>query len=291
MYEDPIYGVNDISEIIPILRDNILIFERVKEISQLSFINYLTNTKLSRLEHMIGTYIMSKKVCEHIRLINKDVCEIELKHLRIAAFLHDIGHAPFSHVWPLKGAHEEWSIKTVMELVLDESINKVLICKFIFPSESDYINIPLVSMLSAQLKCGFDCDRADYFLRDRKCGLMEDIYLPPINDIISSIYYEDNKYKIPEYIENIIGNYRTKCFNNVYNSSCYDKYNNELRQGLLKININIESSLSNYLQWNDNKIFELIKKYDNIFPLTSKLNYFSNSTDSLNMLFIQLYRI
>jgi HD superfamily phosphohydrolase len=284
-YKDPIYDENDISEIIDIIKDNMSVFRRLQNISQLSFINYLTENKTSRLEHMIGTYIIASKVCEHIRRINPSESEDHLYHLRIAAFLHDIGHPPFSHEWPLKKHHEDWSIICLNSLNLDPKISKNLLSKFIHPSKDDYILFPIVSLLSSPSKSGFDCDRADYFQRDRKGGIMDKIPELPINNIIDSIYYEKRKYKIPMEMETKIHEYRDRCFKEVYNNKIYDKFNNELSRGLRKMSINIEYSLREFLNWDDKRIFHLFKEFPHVFPLLSTLEFITNSNESIDSLF------
>jgi len=291
MYQDHIHGPNDITEILPIIRQNKKFFRRVANISQLSFINYTTNTTISRLEHMIGTYIMACKISEHVQNINPSADERELKHLRIAAFLHDIGHAPFSHLWPLKKEHEDWSMEIVKVLELDDDLDKDLICKFIHPSIEDYINIPLVALLSApsdnhlndlcrtrtekEEYCRLDCDRADYFQRDRKCGMMKDIPMPSMIHIIDGIYFEDNRYKLPKLFNEALMNYRSLCFKNVYTNRQFDEYNSEFKKGINKLKLDIEVNMDEFVFYDDSKLFQLFNNYREWFPLCSQLEFHS----------------
>ena len=67
--------------------------QRLYDIKQLGFAHLVfPGAHHTRLEHSLGTYHMASKAAEQINL-DKDEKEI----ITCAAFLHDIGHGPFSH--------------------------------------------------------------------------------------------------------------------------------------------------------------------------------------------------
>lgn len=88
-------------------------FQRLKYISQLG-LSYFTypDALHSRFSHSLGTYWLSKRLA---RTLGRPKKEEEM--LSIAALLHDIGHAPFSHtledkIMPDEG-HENISKKII----------------------------------------------------------------------------------------------------------------------------------------------------------------------------------
>ncbi|MDY6960005.1 MAG: HD domain-containing protein, partial [Halobacteriota archaeon] len=89
-------------------------FQRLKYISQLG-LSYFTypDALHSRFSHSLGTYWLSKRLARTLELPEK-----EEEMLSIAALLHDIGHAPFSHTLEDKimpGKKHEGISKEVIE--------------------------------------------------------------------------------------------------------------------------------------------------------------------------------
>lgn len=107
-YDDPIYGRVDLYSEIAYLRQ-IPDIRRLTRVKQLSFC-YLTHIGAmhSRIEHMIGTSIVAREFCEHLK-VKKD----DQKVLSIAAFLHDIGHGPYGH-----------SLEQIGELLVGEEMKR-----------------------------------------------------------------------------------------------------------------------------------------------------------------------
>jgi HD superfamily phosphohydrolase len=294
IYRDRIHGdqdIEDIQEIISIIRNNPAIFERLAEISQLSFINYVKEIQLSRLEHMIGTYIMAKKVASHIRndvnvheTFSEDHIDLMLKHFVIAAFLHDIGHPPFSHIWPLKNKHELWSKKLINILHLDPNINKELLCQFILPTEEDRMNNPFVALLSAKETNELDVDRADYMQRDRICGMMTSMAVPDFNDIIERLTFQNDRFIIDQFDKERIEVYRTYSFKAAYHNDIFKVYTDCLKQGIKTLKLTIESSEDEFISWTDVTMFEKFKQYSHIFINCSTLTHIPQCTSELRKL-------
>jgi HD superfamily phosphohydrolase len=67
--------------------------QRLYNIKQLGFAHLVfPGGHHTRLEHLLGTFFISKKACETLELDDE-----EKELISCAAFLHDIGHGPFSH--------------------------------------------------------------------------------------------------------------------------------------------------------------------------------------------------
>lgn len=154
---DSIYGDIKLTE----FEENIINqseFQRLRRIKQLGFINLVyPGANHSRFEHSIGTMHLASRLANELNLNEKDT---EL--IRISALLHDLGHAPFSHVTEgvLSFKHEEMT----EYLIKNSSITPLLEKKF---NTEDIIEIIhgkgyLGPIISGEL----DVDRMDYLLRD-----------------------------------------------------------------------------------------------------------------------------
>ncbi len=180
------------------------VFQRLRRIKQLSLTDMVyPGANHTRFEHSIGVMQMAtdmfdsivdkkKELLERELSLNKNGIRIYRKIVRIAALLHDIGHAPFSHsgedLMPLlpsthgkyvegqqkRYEHEEYSIRIIKQ-VFKEIIEN-------HPANDNYrIRVEDVtallgdttvkpkanSLLWKELISGqVDADRADYLLRD-----------------------------------------------------------------------------------------------------------------------------
>jgi HD superfamily phosphohydrolase len=135
----------------------------------------------TRLEHSLGTYFISCKVSDNLDLDKKDK---EL--IACAAFLHDIGHGPFSHTleYILRDAlnvdHVDLTEKLIYGeyTIFDENEREMVNSKNIFDILDKYeINpkeiIDIIrgktskkGYLSQILNSSIDVDQLDYLIRD-----------------------------------------------------------------------------------------------------------------------------
>jgi len=140
-------------------------------IKQLSLGYYVYHgAEHSRFGHMIGAMHLAGKAYDSIVRNSKefgdfDEDETDRKTLRIAALLHDVGHAPFSHSLEhlLDDKHENYStilvdhyFKEIIENagVKPENVKNLILGAYSKPYLSKIINGQL------------DVDRLDYLLRD-----------------------------------------------------------------------------------------------------------------------------
>jgi HD superfamily phosphohydrolase len=152
-------------------------FQRLRRVRQLG-VSSMTypGAEHSRFAHSLGVLCLAQRILGTLRhRYRKDSAATDLldehdKIVKAAALLHDVGHAPFSHMmeraFPATAKHE----KRTEELVTDStsSIRSVLAGHGLDPEKvRDIIKKVsehrlLVDIVSSQL----DADRMDYILRD-----------------------------------------------------------------------------------------------------------------------------
>jgi len=204
---DPIYGFIEFNEW---ERDiiNHPVFQRLRRIRQLGLTSMIYPGAMhTRFEHSLGVMHLATKMFDNIikKDKNKRLLEDELGYgeggferdkqlLRLAALLHDVGHAPFSHaseeLFPSNPKnnkyfkHEDYTV-AIIKGPLREAIEKHPIngnYRIRADEVSDLImgNPKILGkrvfwkvIISSQL----DADRGDYLLRDSlHCGVKYGIY-------------------------------------------------------------------------------------------------------------------
>lgn len=195
MYEvrDPIHGFVKFNEL---ERDiiNHFAFQRLRRIRQLAWTDMVYPGAMhTRFEHSIGVMHVASRLFDTLCERNNDLIEKEYsigtgareRHrqiVRLAALLHDVGHAPFSHgaeemlaIDPISGApyvHESYSA-AILEHVLAEVIDnnpyadnlgiKASDVGFVFSDKNKSSSLLVWKpLISGQM----DADRMDYLLRD-----------------------------------------------------------------------------------------------------------------------------
>ena len=200
-FRDPIHGFIHVSpEELKII--DTPIFQRTHNIKQLSLGYYAYHgAEHSRFGHMIGAMHIAGLAYDAIVKNTKKLGEefvhddMDRKTLRVAALLHDIGHAPFSHTLEniLDSRHEEYSkilVQTYYEDILKKSgIEPQTVNELI---DGIYAKKPYLSkIVSGQL----DVDRLDYLLRDSYyAGVSYGRY--DLGRIIDQLAIVDNKFVI-----------------------------------------------------------------------------------------------
>lgn len=132
--------------------------QRLRRVKQLGFTNLIyPGANHTRFEHSIGTLYLASKLSRRLGL-EEDVIEL----LRVCGLLHDIGHAPFSHVSEraLKHKHET----VTKDIIRNSAITDIITEKF----NANYIT----KIIDGKTKYGqiissdLDVDRMDYLIRD-----------------------------------------------------------------------------------------------------------------------------
>lgn len=160
---DPVLGfINIQSELVFDLIEH-PVFQRLRRIKQLG-LSYLVfpGANHSRFEHALGTIHLMRQAVAVLRLKGNEITEEEAEAVTVAILLHDIGHAPFSHVLEntlVEIPHEEISLLLMNEL--NRQFNgKLELAIRIFTDQ--YRKKFLHQLVSGQL----DMDRLDYLGRD-----------------------------------------------------------------------------------------------------------------------------
>lgn len=160
---DPVLGfINLQSEIIFDLIEH-PVFQRLRRIKQLG-LSYLVfpGANHSRFEHALGASHLMRQAISALRLKGHEITEAEAEAVTAAILLHDIGHAPFSHVLEntlVDISHEEISLLLMNQLNVHFN-GKLDLAIQIFTNR--YKKHFLHQLVSSQL----DMDRLDYLNRD-----------------------------------------------------------------------------------------------------------------------------
>jgi len=207
---DPLYGFVKLSEaewdIV-----NCPEFQRLRDIRQLAMGHMVyPGANHTRFEHSIGCLHLSTLMFDALVERDADILEREFKLprdglsralqvLRLAALLHDVGHAPFSHSgeellpWrvdgggqpaldddetPVRVTHEEMSAAVIRESTIRQAIDKrfraaygevvdeVVAVGTGFEFVPELKRLPHHEFLNELLTGEFGSDRIDYLLRD-----------------------------------------------------------------------------------------------------------------------------
>jgi len=220
----PIYGEIKIDRITNILIDTCYM-QRLRRIKQLSFNEFLFPTaNHTRFDHSLGTYYIACKIVNNKYFKNR-LQKINKITFKIAALLHDIGHAPFSHfsdelyklIVGSKVPHEERAKNIIWHEFEGEPSCMRWILESIFTKLKDGISKRQFLRMIAEsirgedpgeeldkngifvlLNGPVDIDKLDYMIRDSYYTGVPFGGATDINKICESIFTErrDNEIKI-----------------------------------------------------------------------------------------------
>lgn len=151
---------------------------RMMRVKQTGCANYIYNNAThTRYSHMIGTYHLANQFMTQLKGVRRE--KGDMRHVCIAALLHDIGHAPFSHafetnVWKRLYPSEVWNHEMQCDAIIEwlydndflaHDINtrrvKALIQGMPLEGDKQY----MYQIVCNETNC-IDVDKFDYLRRD-----------------------------------------------------------------------------------------------------------------------------
>lgn len=159
-------------------------FQRLRRIRQLGMAHFAyPGAEHSRFVHSLGVFDVARRMIR--KLLHRhddepavrDELKRNMKTIKTAALVHDLGHGPFSHVFERvfreSGAkvpkHDAWSCKIIRDeeteihgVLVSHGIYLDEVCSLISDDEVPPQHPYLKDIVSSQL----DADRMDYLLRD-----------------------------------------------------------------------------------------------------------------------------
>lgn len=169
VFRDPIHGYVRVQD--KVVWDCIQTreFQRLRRVKQLGSTSMVYHTsEHTRFAHSLGVYEIARRMINEVEDISRTLTEYEKITVKLAALLHDVGHAPFSHSFEtvMNSDHELYTIQIIKE---ESEVNAVLKeYKDSLPIDvasvidGTHPNKILCQIVSSQL----DADRMDYLLRD-----------------------------------------------------------------------------------------------------------------------------
>jgi len=158
----PLYGFVGLSKIEERLLDTVAM-QRLSRIKQLAhtYIVYPSAVH-TRLEHSLGALYLAGRICDQLKLPQK-----QKQVIRIAALLHDMGQGPFSHIWeePMRWINgEEYCHEDVTKLMIESESE---IRKILGNLKHEVLEVLSGESLSSDMiSSSLDVDKLDYLRRD-----------------------------------------------------------------------------------------------------------------------------
>ncbi len=279
-------------------------FQRLRRIRQLGFTDYIYPGAMhTRFEHSLGVMHIATRLYDALCKNSNEVLKSELGYnedglrrdrrlVRLAALLHDVGHAPFSHAseesFPLKPngeryAHEDYSsqviLTTLAEVVRSHPMNQnyrispeeiaSLLGYDAFETQFGERETQRLRFLSEIISSQMDADRMDYLLRDSyHLGVRYGVYDLErlINTIQAVPYAEDGTIRLGigedgwHAVESLILA-RYYMFTQVYfhkTRVAYDHHISEAMKSLLSGTYPEPTRIQEFLEWDDWRALGLI---------------------------------
>src|SRR3989304_4762136 len=168
--KDPIYGYIRLTEVEKNIIDTLAV-QRLRRIRQLAGAEYVyPAANHTRFEHVLGGMYLAGLVAQNLPV---QLSPDERQKVRLAALLHDVGHAPFSHLFEpllvkyLQRNHEDMSSWIIAESELADVVK----AQGFDPAELSGLAVGRVSksdkpFLSQIIRGSFDVDKMDFVVRD-----------------------------------------------------------------------------------------------------------------------------
>jgi len=168
--KDPIYGYIRLTEVERNIIDTVAVqrLRRIRQLAGAEFVYPAANH--TRFEHVLGTMYLAGVVSD---CLPAQLTAEERQMVRLAALLHDVGHAPFSHLFEplllkyMGRNHEDisrWIIadSTLADVIKEEGFDAKELSGLAIgkPSKSEK------GFLGQIISSSFDVDKMDFVVRD-----------------------------------------------------------------------------------------------------------------------------
>lgn len=168
--KDPIYGYVRLTEIERNVIDTFAV-QRLRRIRQLAGAEYVyPAANHTRFEHAVGAMYLAGVVGENLPM---ELSAEEKQKVRLAALLHDVGHAPFSHLFEpfllkyLGRNHEDMSAWIIGNSALADVIDaQGFDAKELSRLAVGKVSAPNKRFLGQIISSSFDVDKMDFVVRD-----------------------------------------------------------------------------------------------------------------------------
>jgi HD superfamily phosphohydrolase len=168
--KDPIYGYVRLTEIERNVIDTFAL-QRLRRIRQLAGAEYVyPAANHTRFEHVVGAMYLAGVVGENLPM---ELSTEEKQKVRLAALLHDVGHAPFSHLFEpfllkyLGRNHEDMSAWIIGNSALADVIDaQGFDAKELSRLAVGKVSAPNKRFLGQIISSSFDVDKMDFVVRD-----------------------------------------------------------------------------------------------------------------------------
>ena len=260
-------------------------FQRLRYIRQLALTNLVyPGAEHSRFAHSLGVMNFATRIYDTLLEKHRDLLgwkpqrvERNRQLLRLAALLHDIGHAPFSH------ASEELLGERDHEAITSRMMSTKPLCDLIDGFEKvgitakdvvDFFSAesidPDIAFLREIYSGEIDADKLDYLLRD---SLYTGVHYGRFDFerlINSLILIEDPKELGNNIVAVEFGGLhaleglvlaRYFMFTQVYFHKIRRAFDHHLLEFLKRYVGKYPTSVSDYLDWDDNRVFSLLQKH------------------------------
>ena len=168
--KDPIYGYIRLTEVEKSVIDTLAV-QRLRRIRQLAGAEYVyPAANHTRFEHVLGAMYLAGVVADNLPV---NLSSQEKQKIRLAALLHDVGHAPFSHLFEpmllkfLHRSHEDMS----SWIIADSDLTDVISAQGFDPKELSNLAVGKPASTDKQflgqiISSSFDVDKMDFVVRD-----------------------------------------------------------------------------------------------------------------------------
>jgi HD superfamily phosphohydrolase len=168
--KDPIYGYIRLTEVERNVIDTLAVqrLRRIRQLAGAEFVYPAANH--TRFEHALGTMYLAGVVAENLPA---SLSTEEKQKVRLAGLLHDVGHAPFSHLFEpfllkyLGRNHEDMSTW----IIANSSLTSVIEAQGFDAKELSELAVgkfskPGKRFLGQIISSSFDVDKMDFVVRD-----------------------------------------------------------------------------------------------------------------------------